>query len=193
MKNSMAQEKDKRISRNVERFFILLISVLLGLLFFNLYTVLNKEFSDVDSRLSQGTMVNLNAPNPDQRIKTLLERGYYFEDRKDIELIRSIVSQRLNTESKIENIGELNKLEYYVDADQAFSSGGESFKKRVLLSRNLLGYSGADSLRFEQEKKRPLTAPSSNSINMGKYTIDGTILDNEENPVSGVLVRLEMI
>ena len=189
----MAQQILNKSPRNVERFFLVLISVLLGFLFFNLYKVIQRDFADVPARLADGSMVNLNAPNPDQRIKYLLERGYYFEDPKDIELIRSVIGQRGSTDEKMDNIGELNKGEYNVNADQAYVSGGASYKKRVTLARTLLGYSGADSLLFDQERARPVPLPSSISLGLGNHSISGTLFTDKGAPLSGVLVRLDMI
>ncbi|MFN2457807.1 MAG: FtsW/RodA/SpoVE family cell cycle protein [Chitinophagaceae bacterium] len=180
--------------RTIARFFLLLASVLLGLLFLNLFFVLKRDFKDVPERLRNGTMVNLNDTNPDQRVKTLLQKGFYFEDQRDIELIKSVVAQQLNTgEYVIDNIGELNKSKYNVNADEAYNRGGDSYKQRVHTSRSVLGYTGADSVRFVQERTNPPQLPAINNIVLGKYNISGTIYNADENAVVGVLVRLEMI
>jgi hypothetical protein len=83
--------------RNIERLFLFLIAAALIYLFSQLYTVLKKDFDEVPSRLAEGTMINLNTGKPDEQIKTLLEKGFYFEDPKDIELARSVVAQGFNT------------------------------------------------------------------------------------------------
>ncbi len=190
----MAQEISRSGNRNIERLFLGLISIVFGFLFLNLYTFLQRDFEDVPQRLAEGTMVNLNDPNPGDRIKTLLEKGYYFEDKKDIELIKSVVANGLlNNKEPIDNTGELNKKIYNVVADDAFQKGGESFKKRVAASRSLLGYTGDDSTLFVSERTKPVSLVSSVNINLGKYAITGKILNGEEKPVPGVLVRLEMI
>ena len=181
-------------SRTGERLWLLAIIIVLALLFASLFTVLKRDFAQVSQRLADGTMVNLNEDNPGQRIKTLLERGFYFEDPRDIQLVSSIVSQQINTGGEdIDNIGELNKSKYNIDADKAFANGGASFKKRVQVSRALLGYSGDDSLRFEQEKKAPPPLSSLNNIALGNHNIRGTINNREGKPTSGVLVRLQMV
>jgi len=69
-------------SRKIERAFIILITIVLGSLFFTLFNTLQRNFADVGVRLDNGTMMNLNAKNPGELIKTLLEKGYYFEDKK---------------------------------------------------------------------------------------------------------------
>src|SRR5438270_5643950 len=139
--------------RNIERIFLLLVSIVLALLFFNLYGVLQKDFEAVPQRLGNGTTMNLNTPTAASKLKALLQNGFYFEDPRDIRLIYSVLNERLHTNSTLlDNIGDLNKQAFAVDAETAFAQGGESFKKRVLLSRALLGFSGSDSARFQQEK-----------------------------------------
>jgi cell division protein FtsW (lipid II flippase) len=188
----MEPDKPLKVSRNKERLFLLMIAVLFGFLFFRLFTVLQLRFADVDKRLQDGTMVNLNDKNPAGNIKKLLTRGYYFEDKRDIDLITATVANNTGSGQKIDNVGELNKRRYYVIADDAFANGGESFKSRVTASRSLLGYNGNDSLRFLQERKSPPNIPAVNDLAMGGNSISGSIL-NKKQPVAGVLIRLEMI
>jgi cell division protein FtsW (lipid II flippase) len=180
------------VTRRKERVFLLLISVLFLFLFFRLYTVLQLRFADVDKRLQNGTMINLNAKDPAGQLKTLLTKGYYFEDKRDIDLITAAVSDNIGTGVKIDNIGELNKRKYFIVADDAFAKGGKSFKSRVAASRALLGYTGADSLLFVSERSKPATVPTVTDVAMGNRGISGSIL-NKLQPVAGVLVRLEMI
>src|SRR5688500_16978375 len=189
----MEQAIVKRKGRGMERIFVLLISALFAFIFFNLYSVLEKDFEEVPQRISDGSMMNLNDPDPGPRIKLLLQKGFYFEDAKDIGLISSVIAQRLHPEvADIDNIGELNKRKYDVEAEQAFTMGGESFKKRVQLSRNILGYTGPDSSRFQQEKTKPPQLPATNNVGLGKHNISGTIYSNGQG-LAGVLVRLGMI
>ncbi|WP_158827617.1 FtsW/RodA/SpoVE family cell cycle protein [Mucilaginibacter lacusdianchii] len=179
--------------RGKERLFLLLIAVVLGLLFYRLYTVIQQRFADVDRRLKDGTMVNLNAKDPAGHLKVLLEKGYYFEDKRDVALIESIVADRYSSDQQTDNIGELNKRKYFIDADVAFTKGGESFKKRVVASRSLLGYTGADSVRFEQERTSPPQLPSATDLGVGQHSLSGNIVNEQKQPVSGVLVRLQMV
>jgi cell division protein FtsW (lipid II flippase) len=188
----MEPDKPLTVSRQKERLFILLIAVLFLFLFFRLFTVLQLRFADVDKRLQDGTMVNLNSKDPAGKIHNLLTKGYYFDDKRDVELITATVGNNIGIGDKIDNVGELNKRKYYIIADDAFAKGGKSFKSRVAASRALLGYTGDDSLRFIQERKNPPALPSVNNLAMGSYSISGTII-NEKTPVPGVLIRLDMI
>jgi len=176
------------------RFLLLIISLVLGALFFTLYNHLQQGFADVESRLSGGTMINLNDRDPGKRVGSLLQKGYYFEDKRDIELIAAVVTNGAKSfKEPIDNIGELNKRLFFVNADEAFVSGGKNFKKRVLDSRALLGYTGDDSLRFDQERKHPPRLPATADLRKGEHGIAGVILDSLDHPVAGVLVKLQMI
>ena len=181
--------------RKIERLFLLLTTVILGSLFVYLFTVLQRDFKDVPARIAEGTMLNLNSKEPGEGIRLLLEKGYYFDDQQDIELIKSIVSNAVSLSDKpIDNIGELNKRRFFIDAETAFKEGGESFWKRVLTSRALLGFNGDDSITFFREQTRPRQVPSVTDVGLGKYSISGEIKSKEsKQPVAGVLVRLEMI
>src|SRR5215204_6417959 len=180
--------------RVLERSFLFVITVILALLFMQLFNVQSREFAEVPGRLSDGTIVNLNADRVDERMQTLLERGYYLQDKRDIALIRSTVAMALASGGEgIDNIGELNKRKYNVNAEQSYAQGGESYRKRVKLSRTLLGFAGADSSRFEQEMKAPPPLPSATSLAMGRFSMNGEVLGPEGKGISGVLVRLEML
>jgi hypothetical protein len=64
--------------RKAERLFLILTSIVIGLLFFSLHTVLNRDFEDVHQRLADGTMLNLNRGDAGVGIWSLLQKGYYF-------------------------------------------------------------------------------------------------------------------
>lgn len=188
----MGERKATQISRSKERLFLLLIAIALGAFFFRLYTVEQNNFADVESRIKDGSMVNLNAKNPAQRFGKLLIKGHYFDDQKDVGLIESIFAGRTGQNRKFDNIGELNKRLYYLNADDAFDRGGQSFKQRVIVSRSLLGFTGDDSLRFQQELTNPPVLPNVTYVGLDGGSISGTIT-GKNGPASGVLVRLRLI
>lgn len=188
----MAADQPVNPSRSRERIFLLLIFVVLMALFVRLFFVLQGNFSDVSKRLQDGTMVNLNGKNAAQNFALMLKKGYYFEDQKDIGLIEQTFYKGIGTDAKFDNIGELNKKRFDVNADEAFATGGESFKQRVTDSREALGYTGADSVRFQQEQKSPPSYPSSADIGMSGPAISGKITDKKQ-PVSGVLIKLQLV
>jgi cell division protein FtsW (lipid II flippase) len=180
--------------RSTERVFLLVISVIMGLLFFRLHYVMLQNFKEIPGRLRAGTMMNLNDDKPAERIKVLLQKGYYYQDPQDINLISSVMARGLsNRHEEIDNIGELNKNQYSVSAEEAYAKGGQIFRKRVEVSRLLLGFSDVDSTMFQQERRKPLQLPAATNVGLGNRTISGTIIREEKQPVSGVLVRLQLI
>ncbi|TDQ07360.1 FtsW/RodA/SpoVE family cell cycle protein [Pedobacter metabolipauper] len=180
--------------RKSERLFILGISIVLGALFYTLFNALQSNFKEVSTRTGNGIMLNLNDKDPGNLMTTLLQKGYYFEDRKDIALIAKTVTNGVRSfDAPIDNIGELNKRRFFVNADEAYLTGGKDFKKRVTASRSLLGYTGDDANRFIQEAKNPPQLPAVKDLTLGEYRITGKIINVDKDPVAGVLVRLTMI
>ncbi|HYO23168.1 MAG TPA: FtsW/RodA/SpoVE family cell cycle protein [Flavisolibacter sp.] len=180
-------------SRNLERIFLFSLGAVLLYLFLHLFDVLRKDFQEVPKRLSDGSMINLNSPKPADNLANLLQRGFYFEDQRDIELIRSVAAQGLQGVTEMDNIGELNKKAFELTTDDAFARGGASFRRRARTARLLVGFSGNDSMRFEREKRNPPQLPAATDIGLGNYAISGKIQTAEEAVSAGVLVRLQMI
>jgi cell division protein FtsW (lipid II flippase)/cell division protein FtsI/penicillin-binding protein 2 len=188
----MEQETIIPVGRKKERLFLTLIGFVLALLFGRLYYIEQKSFTDVTKRLQDGTIVNLNAKHQAKNVRLLLERGYYFEDKRDIDLIEKIVAERVKVGSKFENIGELNKKRYDINADTAMLQGGKSFQQRVVVSRSLLGYTGDDSLRFVEERTKPPVLPAVTDAGLIGSSISGQVLEKKA-PVAGVLMRLQLV
>src|SRR5689334_4945778 len=106
----MADNAYNRGKRKTERFFLFILSIVMSVLFFQLYKVLSADFAEVPRRLGNGTMMNLNDSKPGQRIQTLLQKGFYFKDPRDVELISKVVADvRGNSNTLLDNVGELNK------------------------------------------------------------------------------------
>ncbi len=180
--------------RWLERIFLLLISLVLGLLFFKLFTVLKKDFEEVPGRLSNGTMINLNDDKPGEKIKLLLTKGFYFTDQQDIEIISSAFERGRKSEvDLIDNIGELNKNKFSINAEDAYLKGGGYYKKRIDVSRALLGFAEADSTLINLQRKQHAVVAAITSAELGSHNISGTIKKNDGQPVANVIVRLQMI
>src|SRR5664279_1804345 len=180
-------------NRKTERLCLVLIGIIMALLFWKLFTVLQRDFAEVNTRMDHGTMINLNAGKPAEAMAAVLEKGMYFEDPKDIAFIAATVGAANNPGSTIDNIGTLNKKHYFVNADEAFLKGGKSFKRRVQLSRDLLGFSEADSTSFEKEKKHPLQVNSQTNVDLGTGNISGRVGKQDGQPAPGVLLRLRLL
>ncbi len=180
-------------SRNLERVFLLALGAVLLYLFLQLFTVLKKKMADVPQRLSDGSLMNLNGSKPAENLAALLQKGFYYEDPKDIELIKTVATGGFQRVSEMDNIGELNKKAFELTVSDAESAGGESFRKRARVARLLIGFSGSDSLRFEQERSRPPKLPSAVNVGLGNHIISGAIQSPDKQLSSGTLVRLQMI
>ncbi|MEO8413321.1 MAG: FtsW/RodA/SpoVE family cell cycle protein [Ginsengibacter sp.] len=180
-------------NRKTERICLLLIGIILGLLFWKLFSVLQRDFAEVDTRIGNGTMINLNAGKPAEAMKEVLGKGMYFEDPKDIAFIASTVEAAKEPGSTVDNIGTLNKKPYFINADEAFLKGGQSLKRRVLLSRDLLGFSDADSTSFKKENKHPLQVTSQTNVDLGTDNISGKVSNQDGQPAPGVLLRLRLL
>ena len=145
------------------------------------------------SRLQSGTMINLNDIHPAQNMKLLLQKGRYFRDERDIDLISSTFERaRLSDSNAIINIGDLNKKQYSVSAETVLQQGGESFKKRIKAERIALGISEDDSAVFALQQRNRSAIASVNDLQMGSHSINGTIHESEA-AAPGVIVRLELI
>lgn len=180
-------------NRNTERTCLLLTGIIMAFLFWKMFSVLQRDFAEVNSRMANGTMINLNDDKPGERMKEVLEKGMYFEDPKDISFIAKTVAGAKKPGREIDNAGTLNKTPYFVNADEAFSQGGASFKKRVELSRELLGFSKDDSTSFEKETKHRLQVASQSNVGLGNGTISGTVKNHSGQPVQGALLRLRLL
>lgn len=188
----MDKEKAEIGGRKQERLFLGLIAILLVVLFIKLFGVLQERMKTVDHRLQEGTVINLNAADPGKAVMGVLRRGYYLDDPLDIEMIGSVISAQHQQTEVFSNIGDLNKRKFNVLADEADLQGGASFKKRVAVSRSLLGFTGADEARFKQEKEHPQVLPSIVNISSGSAVISGTV-EKKGKAVPGVLVRLSTV
>jgi len=178
-------------NRKLERSCLLAIAVIMGLLFWKLFSVLQRDFNEAGTRLHNGTMMNLNEEGKSGNMAKLLQNGMYFEDPKDISFIASKIGAAKNKTEELANVGELNKKDLFVNADEAFQKGGKSFKKRVELSRILLGFSGPDSISFEKERSRPLAVNAETNAVLGDHRISGVIKNAVGQPVAAALVRLK--
>ncbi len=182
------------MNRKIELLFVVLISVAMSLMFIRLYVVHQKDFEEVPARLAAGSIMNLNDPNPGDNIATLLKKGFYFKDDRDAALVSSVIEKGLRTkEADIDNIGELNKKRFSINADDAYKTGGQNFKRRVTISRTLVGFSDTDTTLFDRERNKPLQVSAVTRLALGTGSISGNINKPGNLPAAGVLVRLRLI
>jgi hypothetical protein len=189
----MSAPAKQHINRNTERIFLLLLSAVMAVLFYKMYLVINAGFKEVPERLKNGTMINLNDVHYARNMKTLLQKGRYFSDEKDINLISSTFEKaRLADSASIDNIGDLNKKQYSVFAETALAQGGESFKRRVQGERIALGITEEETALFALQQKNPSAVSSVNDLHAGSHSISGSIHE-AGIAVPNVIVRLQLI
>ena len=190
----MNQQTVLQNGRHMERFLLVLIAAVLGLLFYTLLPVLQADFRAVDTGLKRGAIVNLNAPDSPQALARLLTDGYYFEDKRDIDFSQQVFAQARRADSSdIDNVGELNKHRFWVRADDAFAQGGRSYKKRAALSRLLVGLTHEDSLQLAAVQATRHSLAAVVNAGLRGYDLKGSVRNKADAPVPGVLVRLKMV
>jgi len=184
---------EPRPGRRRERLLLVLSALVLGAIYWTLYRHLETDLADTERRLREGSVVHLNGPDPAAALGRLLQQGYYFEDPRDAALVQATVAEALATGEAPDNIGALNRRSFSVPVETAWAQGGASFRKRVLLSYRQQGFTGADSLRLQQERKAPPALPATVRLAFGEGRVEGRIRDGKGQPLSGVLVRLERV
>lgn len=188
----MDKEQSGFSARKQERLFLVLIIIILVMLFSRLFGVLQERMKDVNQRLMAGTVVNLNAPDPGKAVKELLRKGYYLDDQADIDLIGAAITAQAIKGQVFSNIGDLNKRKFNMLANTAALQGGRSFQARVAVSRSLLGFTGEDEQRFEQEQNHPPVLPSIQNLQLGEGAISGKVTE-KGSATAGVLVKLSTV
>jgi cell division protein FtsW (lipid II flippase) len=177
-------------ARRTERLFLFVGSVVLIVFFVTLFFQLQRELNPRMRGVQEGTVVNLNEPTAAENLGRLLMKEYYVQDPKDAAyIVDAVASKKQNIE--IDNVGELNKKRFSVNANDAYTRGGEDLKKRVLQSRAQLGLSPEDTWLVSRLNDAGI--PTEININNGKGVITGTITDENEVPVKGVLVKLQFL
>jgi cell division protein FtsW (lipid II flippase) len=179
--------------RRMERLLLAAISLLLAGFFFQLYRVQEAELADLPRRLQEGSAINLNTDPGANALARLLLDQYYLEDPRDVHLVQKAVAEGQRQQPELDNIGALNKRPFLLSAEEALASGGSSLQRRAKLSYRLIGFDGADSLRYLQEKRAPPALPATQDLGAGKGEIAGTVTDASGASVGGVLVRLERV
>ncbi|RYY89671.1 MAG: cell cycle protein [Chitinophagaceae bacterium] len=177
--------------RVLERILLFCGTLVLGGLFYLLYMGLQKDLAEVPRRLEEGSIVNINTDASGEALKALLTQQYYLEDPRDINLVQEVFASRRTTEP-LDNIGALNKRPFLLPAEDALLKGGLSLQKRARFSYRLIGFDGADTLRYAQEKSAPPALPAVQNIGGGSGSLSGVVREGG-NAAAGVLVRLERV
>ena len=193
--------KTTTFSRVQERRLLAGITALMFLLFGSLYYNLQPQLQEAQQGYADGSIVNLSKTASNTNgLQALLQKNNYVNDKTDLSFLMAQLSQKLQTNKPLENLGGLNKKAFTVPVSLAQSQGGSEYRGRVEASRMALGFVNEDSLGntvfdkmlFEQERTAPQAQPSTLNVGGGVLAIAGTVLlDSTKKELSGVLVRLQ--
>lgn len=177
----MRKIKEASSGRRIERLFILLGVLILGLFFFRLQVQLDQKLKDVPSQMRAGRVINLNGAELRSSFARLLLQGNYLKDRKDAQLIAEVADSVISAEGRgIGTHGELNKKRFNILASRAIADGGKDYRQRVIRSKSLLGSAEAKLL------------PSEIDLGSGSGTISGQVKDKKD-ALGGILIRLNAV
>lgn len=177
-----------------ERPYLLGATVLLLVLFIRLYANLQPALDQVERNYATGAAVNLQPGLQPATFRTLLMRGNYATDARDVALIADSLAAKLRQLAReggsLDNVGAINKRAFAVTVPTPWRSpiGGDNFQSRVRVSRQQMGY---DSLLYVTELRRPRPCPS--VVGSGGLSLSGRVVDNapDPRPLVGVLVQLK--
>lgn len=200
----------KKQNRNKERIYLLVVSVIISLLFYNYYNnialtnvptdkkalekidVSSYVLSDADSAYQEKRAINLIKGFNQGDFKNILKSGDYFSDAIYEDFVAKRLSDTLSKYGRMANLGELNKRPYLVEAEDVKRNGGEWGQFRYLVSATKLGL---DSVLLADIDTKYAKLPA--VIKVGKQASDISISGFVKSPKSlgskplpNVLVRL---
>ncbi|MEO7444255.1 MAG: FtsW/RodA/SpoVE family cell cycle protein [Ferruginibacter sp.] len=179
--------------RKTESLFFIIIFIVLGLLFLKVNLSLREGFHEVPSRLAAGSMVNLNDSAVAPHVRKLLIQGKYYRDSKDINLAAKALERAYSNNSTIDNIGEINKNAFSIQATEALANGGKVYKQRALSSFERVGFVNEDSLVYLPAVAAKLLLLPAVNVALGKGVVSGNIHTPEDIPVAGAIVKLRLV
>lgn len=145
----------------------------------------NALFSDVEHDIASGRTLLLDRTVRPDSVRRLLLDGGYLEDPADATLISTWLAERIATDGTPENLGELNRPNFKLNARSAYGQGGERIRARVKADFRNLG--------MDEEWLAASKTQLSSDFGNGPATITVNILNSKETadaPLSGVTVRL---
>ena len=165
------KEKQKQNSRNTERLWFLLVTIVLGLTFLKLHYNYRKQFEPINESYANQTTVNLDKDFDPQLLANLLVEGDYISDEESAILIANHIQKKLADGVPLPNLGELNKPSFKISADTIDLKGGESLKKRIEEHRKQLGITNS----------LPETAENTIDLKQGNCEIKVIVQELNEN------------
>jgi hypothetical protein len=147
MKNILLGEQSKIRNRKLEHITLLLVSVVIVLAFFTLYSNQETKFTIINNGLKNKSVIVLKKGFKPNELSRLLLVNNYFSDKKDAYVIADIIHNKLEQGYALPNLGALNLSEFRIKADSAEVTGGKALRAQIDKSREILhGTIDLDSL-----------------------------------------------
>lgn len=181
--------------RTKERILLGIASLLLILMAASYLRNISPELEEVEQKYAEGITVNLTAGVSSEKIRAVLAQNGYFGD-PTYESYAALKLKQLSEQMTMPNLGVLNKralgqgtsrVDIFVPAEELAQEGGKIGQQRYRESCIALG-------RAPEAMKSlsGLNPPSEQQVtdSVSGLSIWGRILDEDERPVAGCLVRL---
>ncbi len=192
----------KQPNRKTERLLLLAVSGIIAFMFYNYYSNIKQELTNVNTSYDNHTTIQLQKGFDKAKLKQILHHGEYFMDNVYEQFLVDELSNKMNHTPRIANLGALNKKPFLVEAMKMKKNGGNWGEARYQASAIKLGLDDAflakrDSLLQHAGTVKQISNNSSGisiSGSVKEYIKDAGRLDKlfgkDKKPVANVLVRL---
>ena len=143
----------------MKKFLLIIVTVIIGLLFFKLSSNYSERFEDIEDAYKKGHCVNLVKGIEPNKIASLLMANEYVSNKKDAQFIAEQLSKKLEKGQKLATLYDLNKrawqvpatvIDSFVNVAEETNAKGKKSKKEesaedsdlkhhLVLSQNSLG------------------------------------------------------
>ena len=100
----------------MKKFLLIIVTVIIGLLFFKLSSNYSERFEDIEDAYKKGHCVNLVKGIEPNKIASLLMANEYVSNKKDAQFIAEQLSKKLEKGQKLATLYDLNKRAWQVPA-----------------------------------------------------------------------------
>ncbi len=191
----------------MKKFLLVIVSVIIGLLFFKLTINYSEKFENINKAYKSNQCVNLvKGSNTEKDLEKLLITHNYVSDKKDAEFIAKQIALNLNKGQELSNLYDLNKRVWQVPAtlvDSCFSDSIDNaknngktkekdantkestLKKRLTFSQEKLGIDSSFSLIKIEQLKHEMSV--GNGKGNGRITAIVTEKDSTANFIKQIL------
>ncbi|MDR1810495.1 MAG: FtsW/RodA/SpoVE family cell cycle protein [Prevotella sp.] len=184
---------------SVERKTLALVTVVLCLGFFTLFSNFKEQLLTAETGYSAQTTLCLNRDVNVDALSGLLVRGNYIFDAKDAAYIARHLKNILQKYDELPNLGEINKSAFLMSAADAYKQGGDGLRHRVDSSYATLGVTGEALAKYSTPIPSTIDLDGGNSqITVRVQEADTSaswfarkILRRSTKPAASVLVRLK--